>query len=120
MANCLSSLQEELERTKRELQELKLERESEKQMMEFEIEHLKFVEDPPNSEMTRLPQVSRSQGEEEANEFQKKRYVTFANSPVSHVPPCDVAYYSSIRERNCLRNFGTLLASKAITMPIRR
>ncbi|KAJ8436711.1 hypothetical protein Cgig2_027382 [Carnegiea gigantea] len=82
MANCLSTLQEELERTKRELQDLKLERESEKQMMEFEIEHLKFVEDSPQSMVMRLPQRSPC---EDPNEYQKKRYVTFANAPLSQV-----------------------------------
>lgn len=82
MANCLSTLQEELERTKRELQELKLERESEKQMMEFEIEHLKFIEDSPQSMVMRLPQRSPC---EDPNKYQKKRYVTFANAPLSQV-----------------------------------
>ncbi|KAK2971456.1 hypothetical protein RJ640_020862 [Escallonia rubra] len=75
MATYLTSLQEELERTKRELQQLK-ERESEKQQMEFEIEDLKFVEDYHHA--TRF-EVKEAETSNEQVEFQKKRYVTFAN-----------------------------------------
>ncbi|KAK3023778.1 hypothetical protein RJ639_043394 [Escallonia herrerae] len=76
MATCLTSLQEELERTKRELQQLK-ERESEKQQMEyFEIEDLKFVEDDHHATRFGVKEVETSN---EQVEFQKKRYVTFAN-----------------------------------------
>ncbi|KAE8677104.1 Hexokinase 3 [Hibiscus syriacus] len=68
MANCLSSLKEELERTKRELQKMK-ERETHKRMEEFDMElvpdHVKKTQ-PCN---------------EQGTEFQKKRYVTFANPP---------------------------------------
>ncbi|KNA18540.1 hypothetical protein SOVF_069800 [Spinacia oleracea] len=80
IATCLSSLEEELEKTKRELQELKLERESEKQMMEYEIEDLKFVEDPPKPEAN-LEQVRES----ERVEYQNRRYVTFGNPTFSQV-----------------------------------
>ncbi|KAM7517260.1 hypothetical protein LguiA_006843 [Lonicera macranthoides] len=73
MATCLSSLEEELQRTKKELQQLK-ERESEKQAMETEIEHLKFVEDSIDIEV-------KAETSDEGTEFQKKRYVTFANPP---------------------------------------
>lgn len=73
MATCLSSLEEELQRTKKELQQLK-ERESEKQVMETEIEHLKFVEDSIDIEV-------KAETSDEGTEFQKKRYVTFANPP---------------------------------------
>ncbi|XAR61663.1 hypothetical protein NMG60_11016144 [Bertholletia excelsa] len=81
MATCLSSLQEELERTKLELRQMK-EREIDnqlKQVIEAEIEaDLKFVEDS-----TRI-QVPTNEGVE----FQKKRYVTFANPPsVARVMP---------------------------------
>lgn len=74
MANYLSSLKQELERTKRELRQMK-ERETEKQMMEFEIEDVKIVEDSTKFEFK--PQKSV----EEGTELQKKRYVTFANPP---------------------------------------
>ncbi|RDX93622.1 WEB family protein, partial [Mucuna pruriens] len=78
MAHCLSSLQEELERTKQELQQLK-HRETEKHPAESEIEDVKFVEN-----LTTF-QVKGSRFDEEKMEFQKKRYVTFANPPsVSH------------------------------------
>ncbi|KAE8666429.1 Hexokinase 3 [Hibiscus syriacus] len=70
MANCMCALKEELERTKRELEEMK-EREIEKLMMEFEIEHVKIA---PGSARYEL-------NEEGGIEFQKKRYVTFANQP---------------------------------------
>lgn len=73
MATCLSSLEEELQRTKKELQQLK-ERESEKQVMETELEHLKFVEDSIDIEV-------KAETSDEGTEFQKKRYVTFANPP---------------------------------------
>lgn len=76
MATCLSSLQDELERTKRELQKMK-QRESEKQLMDTEIEDVKFVEDSTKFE----DKTQSSDGEEGGIEFQKKRYVTFANPP---------------------------------------
>ncbi|KAJ6336298.1 hypothetical protein OIU76_006638 [Salix suchowensis] len=75
MASCLSSLQEELERTKRELQRLK-EREVERHVIESEIEDVEIVEDTTKFE-SRM-QASREEAE---TEFQKKRYVTFANPP---------------------------------------
>ncbi|XWS24476.1 hypothetical protein CRYUN_Cryun28dG0105900 [Craigia yunnanensis] len=75
MANCLCSLKEELERTKRELQQMK-ERETEKLMMEFEIEDVLIVPDSTKFEVKKT-QTSN----EEGTEFQKKRYVTFANPP---------------------------------------
>ncbi|CAJ1973220.1 unnamed protein product [Sphenostylis stenocarpa] len=79
MAHCLSSLQEELERTKEELQRLK-QRETEKHPVESEIEDVKFVENLTTFE------VKSSRYDEEKMEFQKKRYVTFANPPsVSHM-----------------------------------
>ncbi|KAG4391865.1 hypothetical protein GLYMA_04G024600v4 [Glycine max] len=78
MAHCLSSLQEELERTKQELQQLK-QRETEKHPVESEIEDVKFVEN-----LTTFG-VQSSRFDQENMEFQKKRYVTFANPPsVSH------------------------------------
>ncbi|XP_059636354.1 WEB family protein At1g75720 [Cornus florida] len=77
MATCLSSLQEELERTRRELQELKGRETTDRiQMIEVEIEDLKFVEDSKEFEVKK--QSSTNEG---VLEFQKKRYVTFANPP---------------------------------------
>ncbi|CAI8600100.1 unnamed protein product [Vicia faba] len=81
MAHCMSSLQEELERTKQELEHLK-QRETEKRQVEpSETEDVKFVENLNTFE------VKSSRFDEELiTEFQKKRYVTFANPPsVSHV-----------------------------------
>ncbi|XP_031283259.1 WEB family protein At1g75720-like [Pistacia vera] len=74
MANYLSSLKQELERTKRELRHMK-DRETEKQMMEFEIEDVKIVEDSTKFE------VKTQTSAEDETELQKKRYVTFANPP---------------------------------------
>lgn len=81
MAHCMSSLQEELERTKQELEHLK-QRETEKHQVEpTEAEDVKFVENLNTFE------VKSSRFDDELMmEFQKKRYVTFANPPsVSHV-----------------------------------
>ena len=73
MANCLSSLKQELAHTRHELQQLK-ERESEKHQMESEIEDVKFVEDSMRFDI-------KTPTSGEGVEFQKKRYVTFANPP---------------------------------------
>ncbi|MBA0597050.1 WEB family protein At1g75720 [Gossypium raimondii] len=75
MANHLTSLKEELERTKRELQKMK-DRETEKLMMEFEIEDVKIVPDSTKFEVEKT-RMSNERGPE----LQKKRYVTFANPP---------------------------------------
>lgn len=72
MANCVTSLKEELELTKRELHRLKV-REPEKQPIESEIEDLKFVED--STQVKENPPVHLE------TEFQRKRYVKFADSP---------------------------------------
>lgn len=73
MANCISSLKEELLRTKQELQLLK-QQELRKQSLEMEIEDFKFVENSMKFEI-------KTQNVDEAAEFQKRRYVTFANPP---------------------------------------
>ncbi|VVA22431.1 PREDICTED: WEB family [Prunus dulcis] len=80
MENCLSSLKQELERTKRELHQLK-EREYEKQFVEAEI-----IEDVRNivedSDSTKFEMKTQTSDDEEGSfEFQNKRYVTFANPP---------------------------------------
>lgn len=73
MANCVASLKEELELAKRELHQLKV-REPEKQPIEFEIEDLKFVED--STQVEENPPLVHLE-----TEFQRKRYVKFADSP---------------------------------------
>ncbi|KAE8684459.1 Hexokinase 3 [Hibiscus syriacus] len=67
MANCLCAPKDELERKKREPEEIK-EREIDKLMMEFEMEDVKIA---PGS----------ARYEEQGTEFQKKTYVTFAKQP---------------------------------------
>ncbi|XP_034675258.1 WEB family protein At1g75720 [Vitis riparia] len=96
MANCLSSLKEELERTKLELERLK-ERESEKRLvMESEIEDVKFVED--SAKVVEVKTQNRTSEEETSTEFQKKRYVTFANPP--SVPQFVVPQGRAVLERH--------------------
>ncbi|KAE8682135.1 hypothetical protein F3Y22_tig00111273pilonHSYRG00075 [Hibiscus syriacus] len=75
MANCLSSLKEELERRKREL-ELMKEGDIKKPMMEFEMEDVRIV---PGSARYELHETKTS--DEGTTEFQKNRYVAFANQP---------------------------------------
>lgn len=70
MATCLSSLEEELERTRNELDKLKIERQN---VMISEIEDLKFLE--KSQIMTHRDQNNV--------DFHKKRYVSFANPPQS-------------------------------------
>lgn len=66
MASCLNSLREELEQTKRELIKLKS-RDFDKHLADPELEDLKFIE---NATII-----------DGADEFQNKRYVTFASPP---------------------------------------
>ncbi|RWR85943.1 WEB family protein [Cinnamomum micranthum f. kanehirae] len=87
MANCLTSLKEELELTKRELHQLKA-RETDKQPIDSEIEELKFVKQPIDSEMEDLKFMENATEIEVhpplirlETEFQRKRYVKFADSP---------------------------------------
>lgn len=90
MATCLSSLQEELQRTKRELRHLK-ERESQKKAIELEIEDLKFVEDIKDEEEFQV-KTQTTIHQQQNVQFQKKRYVTFADPPSLAqvvVPPAD-------------------------------
>ncbi|XP_034682292.1 WEB family protein At2g17940 [Vitis riparia] len=72
MVNCLRSLREELEETKRELIKLKS-RNFDKQLVDPELEDLKFIENATKIEINTQT--------EDAEEFQKKRYVTFASPP---------------------------------------
>ncbi|KAL1343936.1 hypothetical protein HN51_017862 [Arachis hypogaea] len=119
MAHCLSSLQEELERTKRELQQLKQMSETEKHVdvhppADDEIEEdVKFVEN-----LTTF-QVKSSRFEDE---FQKKRYVTFANPPSEshhhhhhHVmlqpPPEKLERHPSLRRNTKKKSFIPLIGA---------
>ncbi|XP_065030308.1 WEB family protein At2g17940-like [Musa acuminata AAA Group] len=73
MVSCLTSLAEELERTKMELKQLKA-GEHERKVKDIEIEDVKFVE-----KADQVGVATPSGGRE--LEFQKRRYVTFANPP---------------------------------------
>lgn len=77
MATCLSSLQQELKRTKRELQQLKQQEEFKNQLMTETTEvdeDVKHVENATNFEV-------KTEMNHEKVDFQKKQYVKFANPP---------------------------------------
>ncbi|KAL4578970.1 hypothetical protein LXL04_015105 [Taraxacum kok-saghyz] len=98
MATCLSSLQQELERTKYELQQLK---QNSKNHPVIE-EDFEFIEDVTKFEVK--PESTSHDATSEL-EFQKKRYVTFANPPSLPqvmIQPCDAATLernSSLRKK---------------------
>ncbi|KAL2468250.1 Uncharacterized protein Fot_51775 [Forsythia ovata] len=73
MASCLSTLQEELKRTKRELQQL-MQHESDQCLLDLKIEELKYVEDSTKFQV-------KKETTNEKVEFQKKKYVRFAKPP---------------------------------------
>ncbi|KZV39716.1 WEB family protein-like [Dorcoceras hygrometricum] len=88
MAKCLSTLQQELERTKRELNQLKT-HVSDAHVLDLEVkEDLKFVEDS-NEPHEHVKKATGDGGQK--IEYHKKKYVTFANPPsmarVIHVEP---------------------------------
>ncbi|XP_060195717.1 WEB family protein At3g51220-like [Lycium barbarum] len=82
MAHCLQSLREELELTRREIQQLKT-REVPQQKVPLadpdEIEELKFIEQPSSK-----VEVKTQTGEDDDDEieFEKKRSVKFASPPL--------------------------------------
>ncbi|RRT54119.1 hypothetical protein B296_00039059 [Ensete ventricosum] len=76
MLNRLSSLREELEKTKMEIKQLKA-GESEKRVRDIEIEDVKFVENAGEVEVAAQLLGNHHQ----VVELQKKRYVTFADPP---------------------------------------
>ncbi|XP_051124490.1 WEB family protein At1g75720 isoform X2 [Andrographis paniculata] len=81
MAKCLSNLQQELEQTKRELHHLKFR----SNLLDLEIdEDLKFVEDDSTSQAANTNPKTTVVGQRSV-EFQKKKYVRFANPPTSAV-----------------------------------
>lgn len=75
VAHCLTSLSEELDKTKIELIQLKSQSSS-KQLLDLEIEDLKFVENAPEAEiMIKSPLIK------DGTELQTKRSVKFAKPP---------------------------------------
>ncbi|KAF7012887.1 unnamed protein product [Triticum aestivum] len=103
MAGCIQSLQEELTSAMRELQKLKA-RDEDARAKVIEVEDLKFMEtDEPQQQRHHQHQSPLASGQEAmaasrataAAEFQKKRYVTFADPPAAAYdrapsPPRDV------------------------------
>ncbi|XP_009587389.1 WEB family protein At3g51220-like isoform X2 [Nicotiana tabacum] len=87
MAHCLQSLKEELELTRREIQQLKTREPQHKVplvMMDPEIEELKFIEQPSSKVEVKTQTVEQDDDDEkeEEIEFQKKRSVKFASPPL--------------------------------------
>ncbi|XP_011083532.1 WEB family protein At1g75720 [Sesamum indicum] len=83
MAQYLSSLQQELQETKMELQRLKSGAFDRYAQLELEIEDLKFIEDyKERTEQVKKETTDHDHDHDsEGVEFQKKKYVTFANPP---------------------------------------
>lgn len=84
MAGCIQSLQEELSNAMRELKKLKArDEEAAAKVIDLQVEDLKFVEiekqqqSPPRSAAANNNDTVNAA----AGEFQKKRYVTFADPP---------------------------------------
>ncbi|PIA28317.1 hypothetical protein AQUCO_07200163v1 [Aquilegia coerulea] len=75
MANCLSTLKEELEHTKKELQQLKA-RDAEKERIYSDMEDLKFIEQSTKVEV-KPPVINK-----EETKYEDKKYVKFANPPL--------------------------------------
>ncbi|KAL8472427.1 hypothetical protein ACS0TY_028958 [Phlomoides rotata] len=73
MAHCLNSVRQELEQTKRELYQLKNRETLSHHLDKPEIEELKFVENTSNTP---------DKAEDPKPEFQKKRSVKFATTPL--------------------------------------
>ncbi|KAK6115234.1 hypothetical protein DH2020_007503 [Rehmannia glutinosa] len=96
MAQFLSSLQQELEQTKNELQQLKT-RASDRNVWDLEIEDVKFVENSREvTEQVKTHTINNPDDDQSGVEFQKKKCVSFANHPsVAQVivpsPPSDQA-----------------------------
>ncbi|KAF5197510.1 Web family protein [Thalictrum thalictroides] len=76
MANCLSTLKEELEHTKIELQQLKA-RDVEKERMYSDMEDLKFIEQSTKVEVIKSPIINK-----EETKYEDKKYVKFASPPL--------------------------------------
>nr|GLL48793.1 WEB family protein At1g75720-like [Ipomoea trifida] len=84
MATCLSSLQDELERTKSELRQLKAEQKKSDQSEPPpppEEETLKSIEVSTEFDLKSADPTKPENNNNNNVEFQKKRYVTFANPP---------------------------------------
>ncbi|KAL0360556.1 UNVERIFIED_CONTAM: WEB family protein [Sesamum radiatum] len=81
MAQYLSSLQQELHHTKMELQRLKSRASDRHAQLDLEIEDLKFIENyKERTEQVKTETTDRDH-DNDGVEFQKKKYVTFANPP---------------------------------------
>ncbi|KAK4429368.1 WEB family protein [Sesamum alatum] len=80
MAQYLSSLQQELQQTKMELQRLKS-RTSDRHALDLDMEDLKFIEDYKERTSEQVKTETTDHDGDEGVEFQKKKYVTFANPP---------------------------------------
>ncbi|MCE3051668.1 hypothetical protein HAX54_050474 [Datura stramonium] len=90
MAHCLESLREELEQTRREIQQLKTREVLPQQLKvplsdsDHEIIHeeLKFIEQRPSSKVEVKTQTGEDDDDDGEIEFEKKRSVKFASPPL--------------------------------------
>ncbi|KAL2503984.1 WEB family protein [Abeliophyllum distichum] len=96
MASCLSTLQEELGRTKRELQQL-MKHESDKCLLDLKIEELKFDEDSTKFQV-------KKETTDEKVEFQKKKYVRFAKpSSVAQISVPESSHDAVLQRHHSLK-----------------
>ncbi|XP_040379551.1 WEB family protein At1g75720-like [Oryza brachyantha] len=108
MAGCILSLQEELSNAMRELKKLKARDDDDGEgaaakVIDLQVEDLKFIEidSKPQQQSQQPPPstVTAAAGSASPVEFQKRRYVTFADPPTApasyRAPPPDVVVMES-------------------------
>ncbi|XP_026395535.1 WEB family protein At1g75720-like isoform X3 [Papaver somniferum] len=105
MANSLTSLQEELEQTRKELQKLKVIENDfiEKQWIESEdIKDIRFIDIKPttNVEVEKTQRINVEEQDDEQFELQKKRYVKFASPPSLTQVICSPGEAGNVLERS--------------------
>ncbi|KAL5214859.1 hypothetical protein ABZP36_004011 [Zizania latifolia] len=85
MAGCIVSLQEELSNAMRELKKLKARDDDEAaaKVIDLQVEDLKFVEIDNQKQQQRRQSATVTAGSASPGEFQKRRYVTFADPPTA-------------------------------------
>ncbi|KAF0894123.1 hypothetical protein E2562_034691 [Oryza meyeriana var. granulata] len=113
MAGCILSLQEELSNAMRELKKLKARDhhdggEAAAKVIDLQVEDLKFVEIDNNPQQRQQPPSTvTAAGSASPSEFQKRRYVTFADPPTApayrappQAPSPDVVVMEQHQRRN--------------------
>ncbi|XP_019254018.1 PREDICTED: WEB family protein At1g75720-like isoform X2 [Nicotiana attenuata] len=114
MAHCLQSLKEELELTKREIQQLKTRELKQKVALgaDPEIEELKFIENAS----TKVELRTQFQEYDDEIEFQKKRSVKFASTPlltkIINVETSPSQLKKKLKKKSLIPLFGGLFSKK--------